>query len=124
MRKSQPKENDLQCSFCHKSQDVVGKLISSPSHHPRAYICDECVQVCFLILQDDAKPVPDPEPADPNPLPGHALMSHPLAPHLLAGVTEWMAAEAAGRDTAPCVANIRRVARSMFGMEPAPESSR
>jgi len=36
----------LRCSFCHKSQDAVAKLISSPSDYPRAYICDECVAVC------------------------------------------------------------------------------
>jgi ATP-dependent Clp protease ATP-binding subunit ClpX len=43
----------LRCSFCHKSQDVVGKLISSPSDYPRAYICDECIAVCNSILDDD-----------------------------------------------------------------------
>ncbi len=43
----------LKCSFCHKTQDVVGKLISSPSDYPRAYICDECVAVCNSILEDD-----------------------------------------------------------------------
>ncbi|MDP9119845.1 MAG: ATP-dependent Clp protease ATP-binding subunit ClpX, partial [Acidobacteriota bacterium] len=41
------------CSFCHKSQDAVAKLISSPSDYPRAYICDECVAVCNSILEDD-----------------------------------------------------------------------
>jgi len=52
----------LRCSFCHKSQDVVGKLISSPSDYPRAYICDECIAVCNSILDDDkvdqASPMP------------------------------------------------------------------
>ena len=43
----------LRCSFCHKSQDAVTKLISSPSDYPRAYICDECVAVCNSILEDD-----------------------------------------------------------------------
>ena len=38
-------EEILRCSFCHKSQDAVAKLISSPSDYPRAYICDECVAV-------------------------------------------------------------------------------
>jgi ATP-dependent Clp protease ATP-binding subunit ClpX len=46
-------DDTLRCSFCHKSQDVVGKLISSPSDYPRAYICDECIQVCNSILEDD-----------------------------------------------------------------------
>src|SRR5690242_21533540 len=43
----------LRCSFCHKSQDAVAKLLSSPSDYPRAYICDECVAVCNSILEDD-----------------------------------------------------------------------
>jgi ATP-dependent Clp protease ATP-binding subunit ClpX len=43
----------LRCSFCHKSQETVAKLISSPSEYPRAYICDECVAVCNSILEDD-----------------------------------------------------------------------
>src|SRR3569833_1079445 len=43
----------LRCSFCHKSQDAVAKLISSPSDYPRAHICDECVAVCNSILEDD-----------------------------------------------------------------------
>lgn len=46
-------EESLRCSFCHKSQDAVAKLISSPSDYPRAYICDECVAVCNSILEDD-----------------------------------------------------------------------
>jgi ATP-dependent Clp protease ATP-binding subunit ClpX len=31
----------------------VGKLISTPSDYPKAYICDECVAVCNSILEDD-----------------------------------------------------------------------
>jgi ATP-dependent Clp protease ATP-binding subunit ClpX len=57
----------LRCSFCHKSQDAVAKLISSPSDYPRAYICDECVAVCNSILEDDRTATP---PAQtPNQLP-------------------------------------------------------
>ena len=46
-------DDALRCSFCHKSQDVVSKLISAPSDYPRAYICDECIAVCNAILEDD-----------------------------------------------------------------------
>ena len=46
-------DETLRCSFCHKAQDVVGKLISSPSEYPRAFICDECIAVCNSILEDD-----------------------------------------------------------------------
>ena len=51
-------DDALRCSFCHKSQDVVGKLISSPSDYPRAYICDECIAVCNSILEDDRQTQP------------------------------------------------------------------
>jgi len=47
-------DDPLRCSFCHKSQDAVRKLISSPDDRPRAYICDECVAVCNTILEDDS----------------------------------------------------------------------
>src|SRR4051812_2746511 len=37
----------LRCSFCGKSQHVVGKLIAGPG----VYICDECVGLCKEILE-------------------------------------------------------------------------
>jgi ATP-dependent Clp protease ATP-binding subunit ClpX len=55
-------DDALRCSFCHKSQDVVGKLISSPSDYPRAYICDECIAVCNSILEDDKTEQPSTQP--------------------------------------------------------------
>ncbi len=60
-------EEMLRCSFCHKSQDAVAKLISSPSDYPRAYICDECVAVCNSILEDDRTATP--AASTPNQLP-------------------------------------------------------
>ena len=60
-------EEILRCSFCHKSQDAVAKLISSPSDYPRAYICDECVAVCNSILEDDRTATPAAQ--TPNQLP-------------------------------------------------------
>jgi ATP-dependent Clp protease ATP-binding subunit ClpX len=59
-------DDTLRCSFCHKSQDVVGKLISSPSDYPRAYICDECIAVCNSILEDDK---PEPTTTGPHKIP-------------------------------------------------------
>src|ERR1700734_4041822 len=71
MKTSRGPEESLRCSFCHKSQDAVAKLISSPSDYPRAYICDECVAVCNSILEDDkgeaqagATPAHLPKPAE------------------------------------------------------------
>ena len=48
-------DETLRCSFCHKAQEQVEKLISSPSDFPRAYICDECVKVCQQILDDEKR---------------------------------------------------------------------
>ena len=54
MKKYSPDE-PLRCSFCHKTQEQVEKLISSPSDYPRAYICNECVGVCQTILEDEKR---------------------------------------------------------------------
>ena len=48
-------DEPLRCSFCHKTQDQVEKLISSPSDYPRAYVCNECVSVCQQILEDEKR---------------------------------------------------------------------
>jgi ATP-dependent Clp protease ATP-binding subunit ClpX len=71
MKTSRGSDESLRCSFCHKSQDAVAKLISSPSDYPRAYICDECVGVCNSILEDDrgealpgVAPAPLPKPQE------------------------------------------------------------
>jgi ATP-dependent Clp protease ATP-binding subunit ClpX len=48
-------DEPLRCSFCHKTQEQVEKLISSPSDYPRAYICNECVSVCETILEDEKR---------------------------------------------------------------------
>lgn len=39
---------------------MVNKLISSPSDHPRAYICDRCIADCTAIMKD--APVDPPIP--------------------------------------------------------------
>ena len=40
----------LRCSFCGKTQDQVRKLIAGPNG---AYICDECVDVCAEIIDEE-----------------------------------------------------------------------
>ena len=46
-----PKHDDdkLKCSFCGKTQDQVKKLIAGPE----VYICDECVELCNEILDEE-----------------------------------------------------------------------
>jgi ATP-dependent Clp protease ATP-binding subunit ClpX len=54
MSVKRPNSDELpRCSFCQKSQEQVGKLISSPGDQARAYICDECIAVCNSILEED-----------------------------------------------------------------------
>lgn len=54
MKRFSPEET-LHCSFCHKTQEQVEKLISSPSEYPRSYICNECVSVCQQILDEEKR---------------------------------------------------------------------
>ena len=54
MKRFSPDET-LHCSFCHKTQEQVEKLISSPSEYPRSYICNECVSVCQQILEEEKR---------------------------------------------------------------------
>jgi len=39
------------CSFCSKNQDQVRRLIAGPG---AVYICDECVELCREIIQEDS----------------------------------------------------------------------
>ena len=39
----------LKCSFCGKSQKQVKKLIAGPG----VYICDECIDLCNEIIEED-----------------------------------------------------------------------
>ena len=53
------KENNLNCSFCGKTQAEVKKLIASPDGE--SFICDECVDVCKEIVKESvfAKKIQD-----------------------------------------------------------------
>jgi len=45
-------ENDnLFCSFCGKNQKEVKKLIAGPA----VYICDECIQLCSEIIEEESE---------------------------------------------------------------------
>ena len=54
-------DSHLKCSFCGKSQEQVRKLIAGPG----VYICDECVDLCNEILDEelfDSTSAPQPVP--------------------------------------------------------------
>ena len=42
-------EGNVRCSFCGKPQDMVGRLIAGDG----VYICDQCVDLCMSILEDN-----------------------------------------------------------------------
>ncbi|MEL6344957.1 MAG: ATP-dependent Clp protease ATP-binding subunit ClpX [Myxococcota bacterium] len=44
----------LACSFCHKPQRDVDKIIAGPN----VYICSECVKLCLDIIREKAEPKP------------------------------------------------------------------
>ena len=111
-------DNSLCCSFCHKAQGVVGKLISSPSDYPRAYICDECIAVCNAIIEDDVPENTSPTlgPIEAKALGNlpHELLTHPLTSELLASVENWIRQESLGGDAAEELAEVRRLAAQMM----------
>ena len=43
-------DDQIRCSFCNKTQSQVRKLIAGPNG---AYICDECIDVCTEILEEE-----------------------------------------------------------------------
>lgn len=45
------------CSFCGKEQAKVKKLFSSPSELAQAFICNQCVRVCQMILDGDTEAI-------------------------------------------------------------------
>jgi ATP-dependent Clp protease ATP-binding subunit ClpX len=51
IKKNNGRTMKLHCSFCGKSQDEVKKLIAGPM----VYICDECIDLCNEIIQEEAK---------------------------------------------------------------------
>ncbi|MFB8794232.1 MAG: ATP-dependent protease ATP-binding subunit ClpX [Microcoleus sp.] len=62
-------DSNLRCSFCGKSQEYVRKLIAGPG----VYICDECVELCNEILEEEffdgktvAQQVPQSEIQEPQ----------------------------------------------------------
>ena len=55
----------LKCSFCGKSQKQVIKLIAGPG----VYICDECIELCVEIIEEEKVEKLDTAPEEYLPLP-------------------------------------------------------
>ncbi|WP_128113535.1 ATP-dependent Clp protease ATP-binding subunit ClpX [Polynucleobacter necessarius] len=58
-------EKVLYCSFCGKSQHEVKKLIAGPS----VFICDECIDLCTDIIQEEIAKLPREEGNNSLPTP-------------------------------------------------------
>ena len=58
-------DKTLYCSFCGKSQHEVKKLIAGPS----VFICDECIDLCTDIIQEEVAKLPKTEGDDALPTP-------------------------------------------------------
>ncbi len=43
-------DDKIRCSFCGKTQDQVKKLIAGSNN---VYICDECIDLCAEILEEE-----------------------------------------------------------------------
>lgn len=48
--------DNIRCSFCNKTQDQVKKLIAGPAG---VYICDECVEICADIVEEEYEEAPE-----------------------------------------------------------------
>ncbi|WP_312098941.1 ATP-dependent Clp protease ATP-binding subunit ClpX [Corynebacterium dentalis] len=55
----------LKCSFCGKSQKQVRKLIAGPG----VYICDECIELCNEIIEEEMLAAPSSENSEQLPTP-------------------------------------------------------
>jgi len=51
MSKKGSENDNLFCSFCGKNQKEVKKLIAGPA----VYICDECIQLCSEIIEEESE---------------------------------------------------------------------
>ncbi len=51
MPKKKDENDNLFCSFCGKNQSEVRKLIAGPA----VYICDECIQLCSEIIEEESE---------------------------------------------------------------------
>lgn len=55
--------DDIRCSFCNKRQEQVKKLIAGPAG---VYICDECVEICADIIEEEYEDEPVEDDLDIN----------------------------------------------------------
>lgn len=56
-------DDKVRCSFCNKTQEQVRKLIAGPAG---VYICDECIDICAEIMEEEYEDAPAAESVEIN----------------------------------------------------------
>ena len=89
MANKESSSEPLKCSFCGKSQKQVIKLIAGPG----VYICDECIELCVEIIEEEKVENLESQPENYLPLPkeiNQSLNEYVLSSH----ETAWQARRA------------------------------
>lgn len=62
IKNDMPNSTDLKCSFCNKTQNEVNRLIAGKPQKMEdgrtktVFICDECIELCKSVLDEDKEP--------------------------------------------------------------------
>ena len=70
IKNDMPNSTDLKCSFCNKTQNEVNRLIAGKPQKMEdgrtktVFICDECIELCKSVLDEDKEPKEKTENAD------------------------------------------------------------
>src|SRR5947207_1610989 len=68
------------CSFCGKGQDQVKRLIAGPG---AVYICDECVELCREIVNEESTRTSRTTPAETSSVPTPKLIDEELSDYVI-----------------------------------------
>ncbi len=58
-------KKQVKCSFCGKTQEQVNRIVAGPG----VYICNECIELCSEIIEEEFEDVPVQQPLDEIPKP-------------------------------------------------------
>ena len=47
-------KKQVKCSFCGKTQEQVNRIVAGPG----VYICNECIELCSEIIEEEYEDVP------------------------------------------------------------------
>jgi len=58
-------KKQVKCSFCGKTQEQVNRIVAGPG----VYICNECIELCSEIIEEEYEDIPAEQPLDEIPKP-------------------------------------------------------